>query len=270
MTRPTTRAEDTLTMSREIVEQIEIAAPPGRVFEALIDPAQLLAWWGDRGTYPSTHWELDPRVGGAWRSRWRAPDGSSFSLGGEILALDPPRLLVYSWWDERYPGLPLTTVRYDLVPTESGTLLTVRHTGFDGMRGDFDDYNGGWSEVTRRLRAHAESGRPFLANRDVAIEVENLVDAEAFYAGALGFRLRARSADHLELDAGALTLWVNRVAERADRLSFTPSLDVPNAAAARAALEECGCRVVREGERGFHFKDPFGFMLDVIERSASS
>ena len=231
---------------------------------------QLLAWWGDRTSYPSSHWELDPRVGGKWLSRWRAPDGSSFALGGEILAFDPPRLLAYSWWDERYPGLPHTTVRYDLAPTVGGTLLSVRHSGFDATRGDFDDYNGGWSEVTRRLRAHAESGGPFVANRDIAIEVESLADAAAFYAGTLGFRIRERSAHHLTLDAGAFTLWVNRVTARADRLSFTPSVDVPNAAAARAALEACGCRVVREGERGFHFEDPFGFRLDVIERSPST
>lgn len=266
MTAPTTKPDDTLTMSREIVEQIEIAAPPSRVFEALTDPAQLLAWWGDRATYPSTHWELDPRAGGRWLSRWRAPDGSSFTLGGEILALDPPRLLAYSWWDERYPGLPLTTVRYELAPTPAGTLLTLRHSGFDATRTDFDDYNGGWSEVTRRLRAHAESGGPFRTNRDVAIEVENIVDAEAFYAGTLGFRIRSRSADQFELDAGSFTLWVNRVASRADRRSFIPSLDVPNAAAARVALREAGCRIVRDSARGFYFEDPFGFVLDVIER----
>lgn len=266
MTTPTTRADDALTLNREIVEQIEIAVPPSRVFAALTEPAQLLAWWGDRATYPSTHWELDPRVGGTWLSRWRAPDGSSFALGGEVLALDPPRLLAYSWWDERYPGLPLTTVRYELAPTSVGTLLTLRHTGFDATRADFDDYHGGWSEVTRRLRAHAESGAPFRANRDVAIEVESIVDAEAFYAGTLGFHIRSRSADHLELDAGGFILWVNQVATRADRRSFIPSLDVPNAAATRVALREAGCRIVRDGARGFYFEDPFGFVLDVIEQ----
>jgi uncharacterized protein YndB with AHSA1/START domain len=55
---------ETTTVTRRIVEQIEIAAPPSRVFAALTDPAQLLAWWGNRATFPSTHWELDPRVGG--------------------------------------------------------------------------------------------------------------------------------------------------------------------------------------------------------------
>jgi uncharacterized protein YndB with AHSA1/START domain/catechol 2,3-dioxygenase-like lactoylglutathione lyase family enzyme len=252
-------------VSRDIREHIEIAALPSRVFEALTEPAQLLAWWGDRRTYPSTHWELDPRAGGQWLSRWRAPDGAGFALGGEIVAIDPPRLLVYTWWDERYPGLPLTTVRYELSATPTGTLVTMTHSGFEDDRDDFADYKGGWSTVMRKLRAHAEAIRPVRANRDIAIAVENLLDAEAFYSGTLGFRVRSRSDDCLELDAGAFSLWVNRVASRADRLPFVPSLDVADVARARAALEEVGCTIVRDSEHGFYFSDPFGFTIDVIE-----
>jgi len=119
--------EGSATMTRRIVERIEITASPERVFEALTDPAQLLAWWGDRASFPSTEWRLDPRVGGKWLSRWRGPGGASFALGGEIIELVSPRLLVYSWWDERYPGLPPTTVRYELASTAAGTLVTVTH-----------------------------------------------------------------------------------------------------------------------------------------------
>jgi len=134
-------------------------------------------------------------------------------------------------------------------------------------RADFDDYNGGWSSVMRSLRAHAEAGA-FRTNRDIAIEVESLADAEAFYGGTLGFSVRARSADQLHLDAGSFTLWVNRVASRDDRRPCIPSLDVPSAVKARAALEDAGCRVVRDGTHGFYIEDPFGFTIDVIERDA--
>src|SRR5207248_2539515 len=88
--------EGSATMTRRIVERIEITASPERVFEALTDPAQLLAWWGDRASFPSTEWRLDPRVGGKWLSRWRGPGGASFALGGEISELVSPiaRLLI--------------------------------------------------------------------------------------------------------------------------------------------------------------------------------
>jgi len=144
----------------------------------------------------------------------------------------------------------------------------VTHDGFDDARADFDDYNGGWSSVLRSLRAHAESAGLFRANRDIAVEVENLVDAEAFYGGTLGFSVRSRAADQLELNAGAFTLWVNRAASGDARRSFIPSLDVPDAAKARAALEDAGCRFVRGGEGGFYIEDPFGFVIDIVERRA--
>jgi len=34
-----------------IVSEIHIAAPPARVFQALVDPAQVPQWWGQTGIY---------------------------------------------------------------------------------------------------------------------------------------------------------------------------------------------------------------------------
>jgi uncharacterized protein YndB with AHSA1/START domain len=258
--------DDTRRAERRIEERIEITATAARVFRALTNPTELLAWWGNRATYPSTHWELDLRVGGKWLSRWRGPDGATFALGGEIIELDPPHRLIVSWWDERYPGLPATQVHYEITETRSGCVVTVTHSGFDTERRDYDDYHGGWSEVLRRLRAHSESRSPFRTNNDVAVEVEDLVAAEAFYAGTLGFAIRTRFDDGLELDAGNFSLWVNLT--RGPRHSFIPSIDVTNVRAARAALEEAGCRVIRESPNGtgFYVEDPFGFVIDVVER----
>src|SRR3712207_2752532 len=262
---------DQLT-ERQIVESIDIAAPPERVFEALTEPEELLAWWGDPASYPSTHWEMDLRRGGTWLSRWKnLADGTEFELGGEVLECRPLHLLVLSWWDERYPGLEPTTVEFQIERLPSGgSRLRVTHSGFDGARPDFDDYSGGWSTVTGKLRAHVEAAETadphvqFTANRDVAIEVTDLERAGEFYAGTLGFHMRARGEKHLELDAGAFTLWVNRV--NGPRRSFIPSLDVRDLAKARECLEEAGCRIVQEARdgRGFYFEDPFGFVMDVV------
>lgn len=143
---------------RQIVESIDIAAAPEYVFRALTDPDALLAWWGDPTTYPATHWEMDLRVGGKWLSRWKnLADGSEFELGGEVLEVRAPHLLVVSWWDERYPGLEQTTVRYEIERLPGGSRVRVTHSGFGGERPDFDDYNGGWSTVLSSLRRHAET-----------------------------------------------------------------------------------------------------------------
>jgi uncharacterized protein YndB with AHSA1/START domain len=259
---------------RQIVESIEIAAAPECVFRALTEPQALLAWWGDPASYPATYWEMDLRCGGKWLSRWKnLADGTEFELGGEVLDVRGPHLLVVSWWDERYPGLEHTTVRYEVERLPNGgSRVCVTHSGFEGARPDFDDYSGGWATVLSSLRRHAEAeeaARPhvqFTSNRDLAIEVADLAPAEAFYAGTLGFHVRSRGDDFLELDTGELTLWVNCTG--GPRRSFIPSLDVRDAAKARAALEAAGCRIVRESAdgRGFYFEDPFGFVVDVVEQ----
>ena len=139
-------------MSRTIVEHVDLAVPAERAFRALSDPRELIQWWTDPAFCASTEWEMDARPGGQWRSRWRWTDGGSeFELGGEVLEVRAPHLLVVSWWDERYADLPRTTVRYELRDLPTGCRLTVTHTGFDDARKDYDDYAGGWSSVFAKL-----------------------------------------------------------------------------------------------------------------------
>jgi hypothetical protein len=56
---PTVRIVD-----ENIVAEVEIAAPPERVYTALTDPAELAAWWSAEDAYRTFDWESDLRVGG--------------------------------------------------------------------------------------------------------------------------------------------------------------------------------------------------------------
>ena len=252
-------------MTRDIRESIVVAAPAEQVFRCLTDPRELMQWW-TTPDYPSLHWEVALERGGKWLSRWRGPGGEEFALGGEIIEFNPPTLLEYTWWDERYPNRPHTRVRYDIEPTDGGCRVSVWHYGFDDTRDDFNDYNGGWSSVVAKLRGHAEHGVLFHANRDLAIEVPDLATARAFYVDGLGLRLCAEDESHLEVDAGALRLWI-KAASRAT--AFMPSFDVGDAARARAAVERAGGRVTsgHDSPDGFVFEDPFGVAIDVIRRT---
>jgi uncharacterized protein YndB with AHSA1/START domain len=140
-------------MPRIIRDEIEIAATPARVVACLTSPGELLQWWTTFDS-PSTHWEFDARLGGRWLSRWRLPDGREFELGGEVVDIRPPELIELTWRDERYPNLPATRVRYELSEIAGGCRLRLMHDGFDHVRADFDDYNGGWRSVLGKLRFH--------------------------------------------------------------------------------------------------------------------
>jgi uncharacterized protein YndB with AHSA1/START domain len=74
--------------------EVQIAAPPERVFQALTDPRQLMQWWGQKGMYHGTDWKGDVRPGGKWRCEGVSDvDGAPYHVGGEYVEVDPPRLV---------------------------------------------------------------------------------------------------------------------------------------------------------------------------------
>ena len=76
------------------------AAPRDRVFRAFTAPAQLARWWGPKGfTVPAC--TLDVRVGGAWRTVMRSPEGKDHIVSGVYREITPPERMVLTWaWEE--------------------------------------------------------------------------------------------------------------------------------------------------------------------------
>jgi uncharacterized protein YndB with AHSA1/START domain len=94
-----------------------LAHPPEKVWKAVTDPAELAHWFPARV-------ETELRVGAPIRFTFDhvdldAPDG-------EILTVDPPRLLVYRWGKDE--------LRWEIVPTDSGCrLLFTQVLGGDDL-----------------------------------------------------------------------------------------------------------------------------------------
>ena len=150
--------------------EIEIAAPPERVFAALTDAKQLFAWWGKEPSVILETFEMQARAGGRWRFRCKPAPGAKhgeageqleknqaqeFVAHGEILEYVPPRLLVWSWianWHE-HPDRP-TTVRWELTPTAMGTHVRVIHSGLAEEPVSRKDYGSGWTGVLQLLKNH--------------------------------------------------------------------------------------------------------------------
>ncbi len=135
-----------------VLAVVEIAAPPERVFRAL-SSAEIASWWGSPDTYRTTRWNGELRPGGKWLAEGVGADGQAFSVGGEFLQVDPPRLLKHTWvapWD----GNHSTIVTYLLDAVPGGTRVTLRHTGFAGRPESCNAHAEGWASVLGWLLAY--------------------------------------------------------------------------------------------------------------------
>jgi uncharacterized protein YndB with AHSA1/START domain len=148
-----------------VICEVQIAAPPERVFQALTSVDQLVQWWnGEDGPCRVKLWEMDPRVGGKFRCVASDPTGkmvvngvSEFHTSGEIVEFDPPRALAYTWF-ANFHSIPShrTMVRWDLIPQAQGTLVRMTHSALKDLPGG-TDYVQGWPGVLDALKGFCDA-----------------------------------------------------------------------------------------------------------------
>jgi uncharacterized protein YndB with AHSA1/START domain len=144
-----------------VVSEIEIAAPPGRVFQALTNAAELKRWFTSPEC-PVKFWEMDPRVGGQYRYATEkgsivVNNVSEFECHGEIVEYDPPRVLAYTWIANWHDDVAhRTLVRWELTPKSGGTHVKVTHSGLGTMPVARKDYSSGWPGVVEMLKKFVE------------------------------------------------------------------------------------------------------------------
>lgn len=141
------------TSERTTVErEIAIAARPETVWELLVDPDQAIRWMGQSATF-------DVRPGGLYRVEVIPGNVAK----GEFVEVDRPHRLVHTWGWEQSSGSTVgpgsTTVEYELVATDEGTLLRFRHTDLPDE--DAAAAHGhGWQHYLGRLATVAAGGDP--------------------------------------------------------------------------------------------------------------
>jgi uncharacterized protein YndB with AHSA1/START domain len=94
-----------------------LAHPPERVWRALTEPGELSAW------HP-TPFALEPIVGGA--IGFLPPPGAPAMPDGTLTAYEPPWLLAHTWGED--------SLRWELQPHPSGSVLTLTHTFGDRLK----------------------------------------------------------------------------------------------------------------------------------------
>ena len=131
----------------------QIAARPSIVFEALTTADGIASWWGGRA-------EIEARVGGAYRVRFRSHDGREHEVCGECLEVTTPVRLVMSYrW--ALGGEPeefgrISRIEFVLRPIEGGTELTFTHADLRNAASQ-KGHEGGWTGALARLARHLTS-----------------------------------------------------------------------------------------------------------------
>ena len=144
-----------------VVSEIEIAAPPDRIFQALVDSKQVLQWWTSDDCQIET-FSLERRKGGRWTydtkpTRLNINGITKFHCDGQVLEYDPPRVLSYTWianWHDH--ATQRTVVRWELTARNGGTLVRVTHSGLSELPVARKDYSGGWPGVLQDLKKFVE------------------------------------------------------------------------------------------------------------------
>lgn len=133
-----------------------IAARPSIVFDALITPEGVSAWWGPDGG-PVLIAETDVRVGGSFRVRFRMQDGTEHESRGEYVEIVQPSRLVMTWrWThggEPDEAAEESRVEIDLRPIDMGTELTFTHARLR-TESSVGSHTAGWNGALDKLERH--------------------------------------------------------------------------------------------------------------------
>ncbi|MCX4720887.1 SRPBCC domain-containing protein [Streptomyces virginiae] len=145
-----------------IERELHIDASPEVVFEVLSSPEHIREWW-------SAETAFEPVAGATARLTWTDEDtGRQQSSPFTVMEADPPRMFSFRWtYDETEteaagPGNSLL-VTFELVPTEKGTTVRFRESGYRErgweaavLEAHYNDHRQGWDFYLPRLVATAD------------------------------------------------------------------------------------------------------------------
>ena len=136
--------QPSLTLNRRL------NAAPAKVFTAWTDPDKIVRWFGPAHTAAgSVEAEMDVRVGGSYRIRFRTEDGEQHQVGGHYREVVADQRLVFTWaWHTTPERESVVTVT--LRPDGDGTLLSLNHARFFDQAA-CDGHERGWSGTLDKL-----------------------------------------------------------------------------------------------------------------------
>jgi uncharacterized protein YndB with AHSA1/START domain len=138
-------------MTPPVVLTQRVPAPPATVYAHWVDAELLATWWWPQ--WPDTTYEVDARVGGAYRIR---SDGAGLGAHGIFTELDEPHRIAMNWvWETGDETSPEDTVSVGFAEHDGGTLVTVTHAVVAAGE-DTSGLRQGWTDVLARLAELSE------------------------------------------------------------------------------------------------------------------
>jgi uncharacterized protein YndB with AHSA1/START domain len=128
--------------------------PPGRIFDAWLNPAVARLWLFATASRPLAHVEIDAQVNGSF-CFVDGRDGDDITeYGGEYIEIVPPRRLVFTLSAAKY-AYGNTRVAVEIAPLTKGCKLTLIHENVP--REHAEHMEGRWAGVLYGLGATLDS-----------------------------------------------------------------------------------------------------------------
>ena len=128
------------------------AADVETVFSFITRTENLLKWWGPEGMGMNEH-SLDLSKPGAWSSTLINSEGGLHKMSGEVLNIDPPRSVEFTWgWhDENDARGHNSRVRFEVAANAAGgTDFTLTHLEL-ADEDSAKNHTMGWTSSLRKL-----------------------------------------------------------------------------------------------------------------------
>lgn len=126
--------------------------PPEHVFAFVTVTENLLKWWGPEGMNVKEH-NLDLSHPGPWTSTLVNAEGTTYTMSGEVTAVDAPRAVEFTWgWhDDTGTRGHESQVRFEVHAADAGgSLFRLIHTGLPDAE-SADNHMIGWTSSLRCL-----------------------------------------------------------------------------------------------------------------------
>lgn len=129
--------------------------------------------------------DIDLRPGG--RLRYSSPDRRRVFVAGEVLEVDPPRLLRHTYIFTMKPEAA-TVITWRLEPVADGTRVTLTHGGWTTEHTAPEKQEAGWREILGLLKSELETG-------DIPAKTKVIYRMQALFMWALPRTTKREHAD---------------------------------------------------------------------------